>query len=65
MRSESVSQKKTEPHTERCDSCGLWFAYLHPGADGRFLCSVCIRLEGGNRSTERAVQVAAGQAERH
>jgi hypothetical protein len=60
----TVSQKKTERHTERCDQCRLWFEFLHPGADGRFLCRTCLALEGGNRSTGRAVQVAAGQAER-
>jgi hypothetical protein len=64
MRSKTVSQKKTERHTERCDSCGLWFLYLHPGTDGRYLCSVCVRLEPGNRSSGRTVQVAAGRAGR-
>jgi hypothetical protein len=45
-----VSQKKTERHAERCDSCGLWFEFLHPSADGRFLCRMCLTLEGGNRA---------------
>jgi hypothetical protein len=46
----TVSSKETNTHTERCDSCGLFFEALHPSPDGRFLCSVCIRLEGGNRA---------------
>jgi hypothetical protein len=43
----TVSTKETGTHTEQCDSCGLWFEYLHPSPGGHFLCSVCIRLEGG------------------
>jgi hypothetical protein len=43
----TVSTKATVRHTERCDQCRLWFEFLHPGADGRFLCAVCVRLEGG------------------
>jgi hypothetical protein len=60
----SVSTKQTRQHGSQCDVCKLWFAYLHPGANGRFLCRMCVALEPGNRSTGRAVQVAAGQAER-
>jgi hypothetical protein len=60
----TVSVKPTGTLTEQCGQCGLWFEFLHAGADGRFLCAVCVRLEGGNRSTERAVQVAAGRAVR-
>jgi hypothetical protein len=37
----TVSTKQTERHGSRCDACGLWFQYLHPGAGGRFLCSMC------------------------
>jgi len=40
----TVSTKQTERHGSRCDACGLWFLYLHPGADGRFLCAVCAVL---------------------
>jgi hypothetical protein len=58
-----VSVKPTTMLTERCDECGLFYEWLHASADGRFLCGLCIRLEPGNRST-RAVQVAAGEAER-
>jgi hypothetical protein len=47
----TVSAKETSTHTERCDQCRLWFEFLHPGAGGRFLCAMCIRLEGGNRSS--------------
>jgi hypothetical protein len=47
----TVSTKQTERHGSRCDACGLWFLYLHPSAGGRFLCAVCVRLEGGNRSS--------------
>jgi hypothetical protein len=63
--SRTVSTKQTTVLSEQCSQCRLWFQYLHPAADGRrFLCAVCVRLEGGNRSTERVVQVAAGQADR-
>jgi hypothetical protein len=46
MRS-TVSAKETERHGSRCDACGLWFLYLHPGADGRFMCRLCLALEAG------------------
>jgi hypothetical protein len=46
----TVSRKQTERHESGCDVCGLWFLYLQPGTDGRFLCAVCVRLEGGNRA---------------
>jgi hypothetical protein len=59
-----VSAKETSTHTERCAGCGLYYEWLHASADGRFLCWICIRLEGGNRSTGRGIQVAAGEAER-
>jgi hypothetical protein len=49
MRS-TVRTKETGTHTERCDSCGLWFEALHPGASGRYLCRMCLELEGGNRA---------------
>jgi hypothetical protein len=42
-----VSAKETRTNTERCDSCGLWFEFLHPCADGRDLCRLCLELEGG------------------
>jgi hypothetical protein len=45
-----VSAKETERHGSRCDACGLWFDYLHASNDGRFLCPMCIRLEGENRA---------------
>jgi hypothetical protein len=45
----SPSAKETSTHTERCDQCGLWFAFLHAGPRGTFLCRVCLELEGGNR----------------
>jgi hypothetical protein len=45
----SVSAKETGTHTERCDQCGLWFEFLHADARGRFLCRMCLTLEGGNR----------------
>jgi hypothetical protein len=46
-----VSAKETRTNTEQCDSCGLWFEFLHPSAGGRDLCSVCVRLKGENRAT--------------
>jgi hypothetical protein len=46
----SVSMRQTGTLTERCDQCRLWFEFLHPGAGGRFLCRVCLELEGGNRA---------------
>jgi hypothetical protein len=48
--SRTVSVKPIATLTEQCSQCGLWFEFLHPGADRRDLCSVCIRLEGGNRA---------------
>jgi hypothetical protein len=36
--------------TEQCSQCGLWFEFLHPGADGRFLCRTCFTLEARNRA---------------
>jgi hypothetical protein len=45
--SRTVSVKPIATLTEQCDSCGLWFEYLHPSPGGHFLCSVCIRLEVG------------------
>jgi hypothetical protein len=47
----TVSVKPIATLTEQCGQCGLWFEFTHPSADGRFLCSVCIRLEGENRAT--------------
>jgi hypothetical protein len=46
----TVSTKPTERHGSRCDACGLWFEYLHSSASGRFLCRVCLELEGENRA---------------
>jgi hypothetical protein len=52
--SRTVSVKPIATLTEQCSQCGLWFEFTHLGADGRFLCSVCIRLEGGNRAAPPA-----------
>jgi hypothetical protein len=46
----TVSTRETGTLTERCDQCRLWFEFLHPGAGGRFLCRMCLELEGGNRT---------------
>jgi hypothetical protein len=46
----TVRAKETSTNTERCDRCRLWFEFLHPSADGRFLCRMCLTLEGGNRA---------------
>jgi hypothetical protein len=46
----TVSAKETSTRTECCDECGLWFRFVHPSADGRFLCRLCLELEGGNRA---------------
>jgi hypothetical protein len=43
MRS-TVSGKETERHESRCDSCGLWYLFVHGTADGRFLCRLCLAL---------------------
>jgi hypothetical protein len=48
--SRTVSVKPIATLTEQCDQCRVWFEFLHPGAGGRDLCSVCIRLEGENRA---------------
>jgi hypothetical protein len=45
----TVSVKPTATLTECCDQCGLWFEFLHPSAGDRFLCAVCVRLEGWHR----------------
>jgi hypothetical protein len=60
----TVSVKPTATLSEQCDRCHLWFAYVHAASDGRSLCSICVRLEPGNRSSGRTVQVAAGRAVR-
>jgi hypothetical protein len=52
--SRTVSVKPIATLTERCSQCGLWFEFLHPGVGGRDMCSVCIRLEGGNRAAPPA-----------
>jgi hypothetical protein len=44
-----VSSKQTRTNTERCAGCGLFYEWLHPSPDGRFLCRMCLELEGGNR----------------
>jgi hypothetical protein len=62
--SRTVSTKQTSTHTSRCDECGLWFESVHFGPGGRYLCRMCLDLEGGNRSSGGTVQVAAGQARR-
>jgi hypothetical protein len=62
--SRTVSVKPTTVLSEQCDSCHLFFQWLNPSAGGRFLCGLCVRLEPGNRSTGRGVQVAAGEVER-
>ena len=49
MRS-TVSVKPIATLTEQCSQCGLWFEFLHPSADGRFMCRMCLALEGGNRA---------------
>jgi hypothetical protein len=46
----TVSTKETEWHGSRCDVCHLWYRYLHAIADGRFLCRMCLELEGENRA---------------
>jgi len=46
----TVSAKETERHGSRCDSCGLWFEYVHAGPRGTFLCRMCLELAGGNRA---------------
>jgi len=45
--SRTVSVKPIATLTEQCGECGLWVAFVHPAEDGRYLCSVCIRLEVG------------------
>jgi hypothetical protein len=45
----TVSTRETERLGSRCDSCGLWFEFVHPSADGRFLCGVCLALTVGSR----------------
>jgi hypothetical protein len=45
---EERGQLPTDTHTERCDSCGLWYEGLHPARDGRYLCRLCLELEGQN-----------------
>jgi hypothetical protein len=49
MNTLNSSWKPTDTHTERCDSCGLWYSALHPARDGRDLCRLCLELEGQNR----------------
>jgi hypothetical protein len=50
MNTLSSSWKPTDTYTERCDSCGLWYEGLHPARDGRYLCRLCLEVEGLNRS---------------
>ena len=40
----TVSTKETPVHSSRCNSCHLWFRFVHLSADGRFLCGVCLAL---------------------
>jgi hypothetical protein len=47
----TVSHKQTERCGSRCDSCGLWFEFVHRSAGGRFLCRMCLELKGLNRRT--------------
>jgi hypothetical protein len=54
--SRTVSVKPIATLTEQCGQCGLWVAFVHPAEDGRYLCSVCIRLEGGNRAAPPATR---------
>jgi hypothetical protein len=45
--SRTVSVKPIATLTEQCSQCGLWFEFLHPSADGRFLCRMCLTLGAG------------------
>jgi hypothetical protein len=45
--SRTVSVKPIATLTEQCSQCGLWFEFVHPAEDGRYLCSVCAALEAG------------------
>jgi hypothetical protein len=40
----TVSTKETERNGSRCDSCGLWYPFVHSTGDGRFLCRLCLAL---------------------
>ena len=46
----TVSTRETERHGSRCDSCDLWFEFVHRSPGGRYLCRMCLELEGGNRA---------------
>jgi hypothetical protein len=48
--SRTVSVKPIATRSEQCSQCGLWFEFLHPGAGVRFLCKLCLALEGENRA---------------
>jgi hypothetical protein len=50
----TARHKETGTHTERCDSCGLWYSALHPSPDGRFLCRICLEVSGLNQRSPRA-----------
>jgi len=56
----TVSAKETSTHTECCDGCGLWFESLHPSADGRYLCRLCLELSGNNRAASGGYSVHPG-----
>jgi hypothetical protein len=45
----TVSTKQTATLGSRCDSCRLWFEYVHAGPRGTFLCRMCLELEVRNR----------------
>jgi hypothetical protein len=42
--SRTVSVKPMAMLTEQCSQCGVWFEFLHLGADGRLLCRTCLTL---------------------
>jgi hypothetical protein len=53
----TVSVKPTAELGSRCDSCGLWYRFLHPASGGRFLCPMCAAIAWQNRSKVRGVYV--------
>jgi hypothetical protein len=56
----TVSVRKTAKLASRCDRCGLWFEFLHPGTGGRYLCRMSLELSGNNRAANGGYSVHPG-----
>jgi hypothetical protein len=57
----TVSVKPTAELGSRCDSCRLWYRFLHPASGGKALCPMCSEIETSNRSAQGELIYVRGE----